>query len=76
MNLKAARESGGFSFVTRGILWAEVFNMFVENSVQNRQSTSVSDSASDASTFCTGVSAGTFVVQSLFPEVSILRVQF
>jgi hypothetical protein len=40
----------------------EVFNMFVENSVQKRQSNCVSDSPRDASTDCTGVSAGTFVV--------------
>jgi len=35
--------------------------MFVENSVQKGQSTCVSDSLGDASTDCTGVSAGTFV---------------
>jgi len=39
----------------------EVFNMFVENLVQKGQSSCVSDSLVDASTDCTGVSAGTFV---------------
>jgi 23S rRNA (cytidine1920-2'-O)/16S rRNA (cytidine1409-2'-O)-methyltransferase len=38
--------------------------MFVENSVEKGQSIFVSDSARDASTLCTGVSAGTFVVYS------------
>ena len=38
-----------------------VFNTFVENSVQNRQSTFVSDSPSDASAFCTRAGAGTLV---------------
>ena len=41
---------------------AKVFNTFVENAVQNEQTTVVSDSPSIASAFCTGVSAGTFVV--------------
>jgi hypothetical protein len=39
---------------------AEVFNMFVENSVEKKQSTFVTDSASDASAFCTTAGAGTF----------------
>lgn len=42
----------------------EVFNMFVENLVQKGQSNFVSDSSGTASTDCTGVSAGTFVVDS------------
>jgi 23S rRNA (cytidine1920-2'-O)/16S rRNA (cytidine1409-2'-O)-methyltransferase len=40
----------------------QVFNMFVENSVENRQSTFVTDSSPDASTHCTEACAGTFVV--------------
>jgi 23S rRNA (cytidine1920-2'-O)/16S rRNA (cytidine1409-2'-O)-methyltransferase len=44
-------------------LVAEVFNTFVENSVENRHSISVSDSPRDASTLCTAASAGTFRVQ-------------
>jgi hypothetical protein len=40
----------------------EVFNMFVENSVEKGHSILVSDSTKDASTLCTGASAGTFVV--------------
>jgi hypothetical protein len=46
-----------------GSLPAEVFNTFVENAVQNALSIGVSDLASAASAFCTGVSAGTFVVE-------------
>jgi hypothetical protein len=44
-----------------GIPRTEVFNTFVENTVQNHQSVDVSGSLSDASTLCTEVSAGTFV---------------
>jgi 23S rRNA (cytidine1920-2'-O)/16S rRNA (cytidine1409-2'-O)-methyltransferase len=42
---------------------AKVFNTFVENSVENRHSISVSDSLRDASTLCTAASAGTFRVE-------------
>src|SRR5579864_7925181 len=51
-----------FSFISTSP--PEVFNMFVENLVQNRQSNSVSDSSGDASADCTGVGAGTFVAYS------------
>ena len=37
--------------------------MFVENSVENRQSTCVSGLSTGALTLCTGVGAGTFVVE-------------
>jgi hypothetical protein len=49
------------AFFMRGILHTEVFNTFVENAVQNQQSTCVSGSLRNASTLCTEVSAGTFV---------------
>jgi hypothetical protein len=39
----------------------EVFNTTVENSVENKDRIPVSASAGNASTFCTEVSAGTFV---------------
>ena len=42
---------------------AEVFNIFVENSVEKAESIFVSDSLGDASALCTGASAGTFVVR-------------
>ena len=41
----------------------EVFNMFVENSVEKRHSIFVSDSPGDASALCTGAGAGPLVVQ-------------
>jgi hypothetical protein len=40
----------------------QVFNMFVENSVEKRQSTFVTDSSTGASTLCTEACAGTLVV--------------
>jgi hypothetical protein len=43
---------------------SEVFNMFVENSVDKPGGISVSDSLSDASTLCTEASAGTSVVEN------------
>ena len=42
---------------------AEVFNTFVENSVEKGHSIFVSDSVRDASTLCTEAGAGTFVVR-------------
>jgi hypothetical protein len=48
---------------TRSNPRAEVFNMFVENLVEKRRGIFVSDSRRDASTLCTGVGAGTFVVE-------------
>jgi len=70
--VKVARHvSGRLSFLWQdclprdfvsGILRAEVFNMFVENAVEKNCSVGVTDSPSDASTFCTEASAGTFVV--------------
>lgn len=55
---------GGFLFGSAaGILLAEVFNMFVENAVEKDRSDSVSGSWRDASAVCTGVRAGTFVVE-------------
>jgi 23S rRNA (cytidine1920-2'-O)/16S rRNA (cytidine1409-2'-O)-methyltransferase len=42
---------------------AEVFNTFVENSVEKGHSIFVSDSVRDASTLCTEAGAGTFVVK-------------
>jgi hypothetical protein len=50
------------SLVPLSIRRAEVFNMFVENTVEKEQCAGVSDSSRDASTHCTGQSAGTFVV--------------
>jgi hypothetical protein len=41
---------------------AEVFNMFVDKLVEKPRSIFVSDSLKDASTLCTAVGAGTFVV--------------
>ena len=41
---------------------SKVFNTTVENSVEKHSSIFVSDSARDGSAFCTGASAGTFVV--------------
>src|SRR5580693_5780227 len=58
-NVEAAQQRAAFFFHSTSP--SEVFNMFVENLVQNRQSNSVSDSSGDASADCTGVSAGTFV---------------
>jgi hypothetical protein len=48
-----------------GIPLTEVFNIFVENSVENGQSTFVSDSSSNASTLCTEASAGIFTSRNL-----------
>jgi hypothetical protein len=42
---------------------AGVFNIFVENLVENRHSIRVSDSLRDASALCTEAGAGTFVVR-------------
>jgi nitrogen regulatory protein PII-like uncharacterized protein len=41
---------------------AKVFNILVENSVEKADRIVVTDSSRDASTLCTGASAGTFVV--------------
>jgi len=54
--IAAAHAWAAFVFVR--ISRTEVFNMFVENSVQKGQSIFVSDSRGDASADCTGVSAG------------------
>jgi len=43
----------------------QVFNTTVENSVEKPERIFVSDSTSDGSAFCTGASAGTFVLQPL-----------
>jgi hypothetical protein len=51
-----------FFLVIRGE-GAKVFNTTVENSVEKRGSILVSDSASDGSPLCTGVSAGTVVLR-------------
>jgi hypothetical protein len=40
----------------------EVFNMFVENTVEKRLPVDVNGSSSDGSALCTGVVAGTLVV--------------
>jgi hypothetical protein len=53
---------GGFNFCV-GILRAEVFNTFVENTVEKRRSVDVNGSLQGASTFCTERSADAFVVQ-------------
>src|SRR5579863_4327851 len=50
----------------------QVFNTIVENSVEKHESIFVSDSARDGSALCTGVSAGTFVLQ---PSASCARCQ-
>jgi hypothetical protein len=42
---------------------AKVFNTTVDNAVEKRGSILVSDAARDGSAFCTGASAGTFVLQ-------------
>src|SRR5271165_3585096 len=44
-------------------LVAEVFNSFVEKSVEKRQSIDISGSLTVALAFCTGASAGTFWVE-------------
>jgi hypothetical protein len=46
-----------------GILWTEVFNMFVENAVEKVQSANLSASLRVASTLCTEAGAGTFVLR-------------
>jgi 23S rRNA (cytidine1920-2'-O)/16S rRNA (cytidine1409-2'-O)-methyltransferase len=63
---------GGFSFASadRG---TEVFNIFVENSVENEHSIFVSDSLRDASTLCTAAGAGTFRVK---PPAKILGLKY
>jgi len=53
----------GRLFFCEGIFRAEVFNMFVENTVEKAQSIGVTDLLSGASTFCTERSADTFLVQ-------------
>jgi 23S rRNA (cytidine1920-2'-O)/16S rRNA (cytidine1409-2'-O)-methyltransferase len=53
----------------------EVFNMFVENSVENGHSITVSDSPRDASTLCTGAGAGTFRVQPLANQIANCRLK-
>jgi hypothetical protein len=61
-NSEAAPNSGGFFIAhSAAFLSPQVFNMFVENSVENRQSTFVTDSSTDASTLCTEAGAGTLV---------------
>src|SRR5215467_9503904 len=45
----------------RSILRTEVFNTFVENSVEKRLAIVLSDLLRGGSALCTGVSAGTFV---------------
>jgi hypothetical protein len=49
-------------FLTCCIWRAEVFNTFVENAVEKRRSSFVTDSMTRALAFCTGVVAGTLVV--------------
>jgi hypothetical protein len=65
--LRSRLVSGGFYFYESnyesidadesGIRLTEVFNTFVENAVEKRQSTAVSDSPRDALTLCTAGSA-------------------
>ena len=65
---KSCPRLGGFfilwSFIVLKLivlkLVAEVFNMFVENTVEKCVGIFVSDSLRDASALCTGASAGTF----------------
>jgi 23S rRNA (cytidine1920-2'-O)/16S rRNA (cytidine1409-2'-O)-methyltransferase len=77
--MKGRLLTGGFSFESAFVNQADavfplrvprVFNIFVENSVENRQSTILSDSPRDALTLCTEPSAGTFRVK---PLVGALR---
>jgi hypothetical protein len=64
-NSEAAQSRAAFLLLfllINAFLSPQVFNMFVENSVEKRQSTFVTDSSTDASTLCTEAGAGTFVV--------------
>jgi 23S rRNA (cytidine1920-2'-O)/16S rRNA (cytidine1409-2'-O)-methyltransferase len=61
------------AFFNARALDAEVFNTFVENSVEKGHSIFVSDSVRDASTLCTEAGAGTFVVRP--PTKSGLKVR-
>src|ERR1700733_4019427 len=64
--VSASRSHGRLSFCLADgprIHRSEVFNIFVENTVEKDSCAGVSDSSRDASTHCTGESAGTFVVQ-------------
>jgi len=58
--MKSRPAQGGFWFCP--VPDAEVFNMFVENSVEKGHSIFVSGSSGDASTLCTGAGAATLVV--------------
>jgi len=62
MDTMSAAQQGGF-LVARKFDRDKVFNTFVENFVEKGTSGFVSDSASDASTLCTTVSAGTCGVE-------------
>jgi hypothetical protein len=62
-NYEAAQFLGGFFFFERGIFETEVFNTFVEKTVEKGRASLVNRLASDASTQCTEARAGTFVVE-------------